>query len=67
MEFELKGEYIELNKLLKVTYLVGTGGEANIRISEGEVLYNGQVDTRKRLKVRKGDLIEYNGTEIKVI
>lgn len=67
MDFELKGEYIEMNKLLKITYLVSTGGEANIRISEGEVTYNGEIDTRKRLKVRKGDRVEFQGTEINVI
>ena len=67
MDFELKGEYIEMNKLLKITYLVGTGGEANIRIAEGEVEYNGQVDTRKRLKVRKGERVVFQETEINVI
>jgi ribosome-associated protein len=35
-------------------------------VSEGLVKCNGEVDLRKRLKVRSGDIIEFNGTKIKV-
>ena len=47
-------EYIELNKLLKLMHLVETGGEANICITEGEVIVNGEVELRKRHKLRLG-------------
>lgn len=47
--FQLQGhEYIELNKLLKLMQLVETGGEANICVTEGEVIVNGVVELRKR-------------------
>ena len=50
-EFKLENqEYIQLNQLLKATGLVGTGGEAMIRISEGEVFLNGTIETQKRKK-----------------
>jgi len=53
--FQLQGhEYIELNKLLKLIHLVETGGEANICITEGEVIVNGEVELRKRHKLRHG-------------
>jgi len=53
--FHLQGhEYIELNKLLKLIHLVETGGEANICITEGEVIVNGEVELRKRHKLRLG-------------
>ena len=53
--FQLQGhEYIELNKLLKLIHLVETGGEANICITEGEVIVNGEVELRKRHKLRLG-------------
>jgi ribosome-associated protein len=53
--FHLQGkEYIELNKLLKLLNLVGTGGEANICIENGEVTVNGEVELRKRNKLRPG-------------
>lgn len=58
MNFELTDEYIELIKLLKVTGIAETGGMAKALVEDEEVLYNGQIDTRKRLKVRKGDVIE---------
>jgi ribosome-associated protein len=57
-------EFIELNKLLKLLGLVYTGGEANIRITEGEVLVNNQYETQKRKKLRVGDKIKFNNQEI---
>ena len=59
LEFKLDTEYIELNKLLKILSLVESGGHANNLITKGFVSYNGEVDTRKRLKLRKGDKIEF--------
>ena len=54
-------------QLLKATNLVQTGGEAQMAVTGGEVLYNGKVDYRKRLKVKKGDLVEFNGQTIHII
>lgn len=68
MEFDLNGhEFITLNNLLKVLSLVGTGGEANIRIENGEVIVNGAVETRKRKKLRAGDTIKYGKTSVNII
>ncbi|MFT4756912.1 MAG: ribosome-associated protein [Vicingaceae bacterium] len=58
MNFELTEEYIELIKLLKLTGIAETGGMAKALVENEEVLWNGQIDTRKRLKVRRGDVIE---------
>ena len=60
LEFTLDGQdHIQLNNLLKVLHLVGTGGEANIRIDNGEVRVNGAVETQKRKKLRVGDQVEF--------
>jgi ribosome-associated protein len=59
-------EYIELDKLLKRENLVGSGGEARYLISQGEVLVNGEVETRKRRKVYTGDVVRYNGVTMVV-
>ncbi len=67
IEFKVEGDYIPMIQLLKAANLVGTGGEAQIVVSEGEVKYNGAVDYRKRLKVRAGDVVEFAGETIKVI
>ena len=66
LEFTLEKEFIELNKLLKILSLVESGGQANMVISEGSVSYNGEIDTRKRLKIRKGDVIEFEETLIRI-
>jgi len=67
IEFKLEGDFIPMIQLLKATGLVDTGGEAQIVVTQGEVKYNGEVDYRKRLKVKKGDIIEFRGTKIKVL
>jgi len=67
IEFKVTGDYIPLIQLLKATNLVQTGGEAQIVVNEGEVKYNGQVDYRKRLKVRPGDIVEFRTNKIVVI
>lgn len=68
MEFELDGqEYIELNKLLKILNLVESGGQANMMITEGEVLLNGELETRKRKKLFKGDLVKFMGQQVKIV
>ena len=67
IEFKLEGDFIPMIQLLKATGLVDTGGEAQIVVSEGEVKHNGEVDYRKRLKVRKDDIVEFRGNKIKVL
>lgn len=67
IEFKVEGDYIPMIQLLKATSLVETGGEAQIVVAEGEVKYNGEVDYRKRLKVKKGDMVEFRGKKIKVL
>lgn len=54
-------------QLLKATNLVQSGGEAQMVVLEGQVKHNGEVDYRKRLKVRRGDIVEFNGQKIEVI
>jgi ribosome-associated protein len=67
IEFKITGDYIPMIQLLKAANLVQTGGEAQIVVEQGEVKYNGQVDYRKRLKVKKGDKVEFQGKTITVI
>jgi len=67
IEFKVTGDYIPMIQLLKATNLVATGGEAQIVVDQGEVKYNGEIDYRKRLKVKKGDIVEFAGNTIKVI
>lgn len=65
--FSLKGDYIQLIQLLKVLNWVEHGAMAQIVVEEGMVKYNGEIDLRKRLKVRVGDIIEFDGQTVKII
>ncbi len=62
----ISGEYIELYKVLKIENMATSGGEAKFMISKGLVLVNGEVETRKRRKTRAGDIVEYNGEQVRI-
>ena len=62
IDFKLnEHEFITLNNLLKLLNLVGSGGEANQRIEEGEVMVNDAVEKQKRKKLRVGDRVVFQG------
>jgi ribosome-associated protein len=62
--FKIKGEFIELIQLLKVLGIAETGGHAKIIVDDGLVKLNGEIETRKRAKLRKGDKVEVDGETI---
>ena len=63
-EITIKTEFIKLDALLKFANLVSSGGEAKIRIAEGEVLVNGVKCTMRGRKLRPGDKIELGGEAV---
>lgn len=63
---EISNEPVELYKILKFEGMVATGGEAKQVISEGLVLVNGKVETRKRKKIIAGDTIEFDQERIRI-
>ncbi|GGM40017.1 hypothetical protein GCM10008956_15570 [Deinococcus arenae] len=46
--------------------MVETGGEAKFRVQGGEVRLNGEIETRRRKKLRRGDIVEYAGERVRV-
>ena len=66
IEFELNTEYIELIKLLKLLQLVESGGQAKMVVDDGWVKLNGEVEFRKRAKIRVGDIVDFDGQIIKI-
>ncbi len=67
-EFSLAGhEFIELNKLLKLLRFASSGGEANSLIDNGEVKVNGTVETRRRNKLRPGDVVSFLEHTINIV
>lgn len=65
-EIKLRDEYIKLGQALKAAGLVSSGVEAKEVIQEGLVKVNGETDTRRGRKLYRGDVVSYNGEEIKI-
>jgi ribosome-associated protein len=57
----LTGEHITLAQAVKAVGLADTGGQAKYRIREGEILVNGEVETRPGRKLRAGDRFGMGG------
>lgn len=65
-KFKLSTEYIELFKLLKVTNLCNSGGEAKHFIAEGLVKVDNLIETRKACKIRAGQIVSFNRNRVLV-
>ncbi|MBI1904779.1 MAG: RNA-binding S4 domain-containing protein [Rhodocyclales bacterium] len=65
--FVVRGEYIQLDQLLKVAGLVTTGGEAHAAVAAGLVKVDGKVEGRKRAKLRAGQGVSYAGHNITLV
>jgi ribosome-associated protein len=63
---EISTEPIELYKILKIEGMVSSGGAAKFEISEGKVLVNGTVETRKRRKIVSGDVVAYGKEKVRI-
>jgi len=63
---KIKDDFIKLGQLLKLAGFVDSGLEAKIVIQDGQVKVNGEVDTRRGKKVVAGDVVEYQGKQVKV-
>ena len=61
MIVEVRGEYIQLDQVLKTTGLCHSGGFAHAEIEAGKVTVDGVVETRKRAKLRPGQQVFYGG------
>lgn len=63
---KIRDEYIKLGQALKAAGLVESGVEAKIVIQDGLVTVNGAVETQRGKKLTGGEIIGYNGEEIKI-
>lgn len=65
IDFDLDGhDYIELHSLLKVTGLCESGGLAKLLVADGLVKVDGEVELRKRCKIRTGQTVELSDQQI---
>lgn len=56
-------EAITLNDALKLSGLAGTGGQAKLLIQSGQVTVNGETETRRKRKLREGDVVRVGDEE----
>ena len=66
MIYQLTEEYIELYKLIKLLDLVDSGAEAKIIVADAHVIRNGEIEMRKRAKIRPGDVLVIGDVTIEV-
>lgn len=63
---KVKEEFIKLGQALKAADLVQDGVEAKLVIQDGLVKVNNEVDTRRGRKLYPGDVVAYEGKEVKI-
>ncbi len=64
---KLKDEFIKLGQALKAAGLVGSGVEAKEVIVNGEVKVNGEPELQRGKKLYDGDILEFDGEEVKIV
>lgn len=67
LEFHLRGEFVELNQLLKLAGVCDSGGAGKALVAEGLVSVDGQVELRKTAKIRAGQVVTLGGVQIRVL
>ena len=60
-------EFIKLGQALKKGGLVDSGVEAKVVIQDGQIKLNGQVEVQRGKKLHDGDIVSYNGEELKIV
>lgn len=66
-QIKLREEYIKLGQALKAAGLVDSGVDAKNEILDGLVKVNGAVEIQRGKKLHDGDIVEFNGEQIKII
>lgn len=66
-QIKLREEYIKLGQALKAAGLVDSGVDAKFVVQDGEVKVNGAIELQRGKKLYDGDLVEYDGEQIKII
>jgi ribosome-associated protein len=67
LSFELRGEFITLDRLLKATGLASSGGGAKAMVAEGRVQVDGRDELRKTAKIRAGQVVALTGVRVVVV
>ena len=66
VSFELNGEFVELNQLLKLVGLCDSGGAGKMMVASGEVKVDGKQELRKTAKIRAGQQVSVGDVKISI-
>ncbi|OWW18917.1 RNA-binding S4 domain-containing protein [Noviherbaspirillum denitrificans] len=66
LDFQLDGEFVELNQLLKLTGICDSGGAGKMIVASGEVSVDGAQELRKTAKIRAGQVVTLGDVRIRV-
>ncbi|MES2127174.1 MAG: RNA-binding S4 domain-containing protein [Pseudomonadota bacterium] len=66
VSFELSGEFVELNQLLKLVGLCDSGGAGKAMVASGAVSVDGKRELRKTAKIRHGQVVTVGDVRISV-
>lgn len=66
-KIKIKSGIIRLGQFLKIAMMVETGGEAKVRVQTGEVLLNGEIETRRGCQLHHLDIVELGGISAQVV
>ncbi|MBQ0931657.1 RNA-binding S4 domain-containing protein [Ideonella sp. 4Y16] len=66
IDFQLRGDHIPLDALLKATGLADSGGQARALIVDGQVRVDGQTELRKTRKLRAGQQVSLGDVRVSV-
>jgi ribosome-associated protein len=64
--FDLAGEFVELNQLLKLVGLCDSGGAGKNLVASGVVSVDGKKELRKTAKIRSGQVVALGDVRITV-
>ena len=67
LTFEVRGDHVTLDHLLKLTGLAPSGGAAKALVAQGLIQVDGQTELRKTRKLQPGAVVEFAGTRITVL
>ena len=67
IEFTLRGEYVALCDLLKLTGIADSGGQGKLMIANGDVGVDGRQESRKTAKIRAGQTVTCLGQTVRVV
>lgn len=67
VRFQLEGDYVELNQLLKLVGLCGSGGIGKQIVASGAVTVDGRQELRKTAKIRAGQQVSVEDVTIRVV